>query len=114
MKSIELKIKLKHLAAESRINRREAEKQYALGNYSKGNDITNHRKLAIRPEARATHLAYQYLRGIPYSRIENSPKTKPKWDRVRAMVRKYGDTDDPDLKSWRQGLDQSTEAEVAA
>ncbi len=90
MKSIELKIKLKHLAEESRIIRAEAEKQYAEGNYQKGNDLTNHRKLVVRPEARATLLAYQQLRGIPYEVCEPNPKTEPNWKRVEQMVKKYG------------------------
>lgn len=102
MKSIELKIKLKHLAEEARIIRREADKQYALGNYQKGNDLTNHRKGVVRREARATLLAYQYLRGIPYAACEASPKTEPDWSRVKSMVKKYGQTEiDPTV--WVKG-----------
>ena len=102
MKSIELKIKLKHLAEEARIIRREADAQYRAGNYQKGNELTEHRKRVVRPAARATLLAYQYLRGIPYHRCEQDPKTDPNWAEVKRMARKYGQTEiDPDV--WVKG-----------
>lgn len=99
--SIELKIKLKHLAEEARIIRTEAHKQYAAGNYQKGNDLTDHRKGKLRRAARATHIAYGYLRGVPYSRIEKTSKTEPDWKAVVRMVRDYGeDSADDGLAHW--------------
>ena len=89
MKSIELKVKLKHLAEEARIIRAEAEKQRRLGNYTKCNELTNHRKHVVRPAARATLIAYQTLRGIPYDSYEGSAKTEPNWKEVNRMVKKY-------------------------
>ncbi len=90
MKSIELKVKLKHLAEESRIIREEAAKQYAAGNYQKGNELTDHRKHVVRPAARATLIAYQTLRGIPYESYEGNAKTEPNWKEIERMVKKYG------------------------
>lgn len=89
MKSIELKIKLKHLAEEARIIRREADAQYAAGNYQKGNDLTNHRKGAVRRAARNTLIAYQTIRGIPYESYEGNAKTEPNWKEIERMVKKY-------------------------
>lgn len=89
MKSIELKVKLKHLAEESRIIRREAERQYKSGNYQKGNDLTNHRKGVVRPAARNTLIAYQTIRGIPYESYEGNAKSEPNWKEVDRMVKKY-------------------------
>lgn len=93
MKSPELKIKLKHLAEEARIIRREAEKQYALGNYQKGNDLTDHRKTTVRRAARHTLIAYQTIRGIPYESYEGNAKTEPNWKEIDRMVKKYGQVD---------------------
>ena len=90
MKSIELKVKIKHLAEEARIIRREANAQYAQGNYQKGNNLTDHRKGVVRREARATLIAYQTLRGIPREVYEPDAKTEPDWKAVERMVKKYG------------------------
>lgn len=115
MQSIELKVKLKHLAEESRIIRREAEKQYEARNFQKGNDLTCHRKEVVRPEARATHLAYQFLRGIPYEVVEryNDDANPPNWKRVEAMVKKYGGQDF-DWKEWLYGEESSRREAVGS
>lgn len=90
MKSVELKVKIKHLAEEARIIRKEANAQYAAGNYQKGNDLTNHRKIVVRREARATLIAYQTIRGILYDSYEGNAKSEPDWKAVERMVKKYG------------------------
>lgn len=101
----ELKIKLKSLAAEARIIRQDETKAYKLGDYSTGNSLHNHRTQVVRPEARATLLAYQYLRGVPYAACEQSPKTDPKWHRVNGMVKKYGGNSF-DYEKWEKGKPQ--------
>lgn len=102
MRSIELKIKIKELAYEARTNRKEAAKAYASGNYMLGNNLTNHRKLAIRSEARATQLAYAFLRGRTYESVEPTAKTTPRWSAVKRMVQQYGNTGFCH-KSWLKG-----------
>jgi len=81
-----LKVKVKSLAAEAAIIRmEEARSRGALRS-----SLRFHRQWDVRREQRASQLAYGYLRGIDRARIEPGAKTDPDWDRVRAMVRKYG------------------------
>lgn len=97
-----LKIKIKSLAEEARIIRKEENKQRELRKnpvyprekraetYFWG--LRAHRHNDVGIEQRATLLAYGFLNGKSYAQIEgNSFRTEPAWDRVRAMIRKYGD-----------------------
>lgn len=89
---VKLKIKIKTLAEEARIIRKE-EKRIKDGkeeNKYHINDLHLHRVGVVRRCARETHLAYAYLRGFSYSDIEKSAKRKPNWDAVAKMVAKYG------------------------
>ena len=106
--SVELKIKAKHLALEPQIIRIEEEKLKKRMKNHRSDDkmssielewklhsLTNHRKINVRNEARATQLARGYLAGKPYSRYERNVKDKiiltlyivP---RILAMVTRYG------------------------
>lgn len=96
---IYLKIKIKHLAEEARIIRDE-EKKHA-GDMR--NSLTEHRKQVVRREARATQLAYAFLRGKKYSDLEKNPRTQPSWYRVKRMVEKYGTNVETPLGAWRKG-----------
>lgn len=49
-----------------------------------------HRRTDVRGEARATLLAYAFLRGKTYKSVEPSAKNPPNWVRVRKLVEKYG------------------------
>lgn len=98
-----LRIKAKHLAEEARIIRREAKLVHGLDRYN----LNYHRTWDVRNEARATQLAYQFLRGKRrYSEIEG-PRTDT-WFRklyidvrIKAMVRKYGSESDLErLDNW--------------
>jgi hypothetical protein len=63
--------------------------------------LADHRKKDVRTEARATHLAYGYLKGRTYVRIEHPNSTTPPKDRVERMVKKYGTKELVDgLSSW--------------
>lgn len=99
-----LKIKLKSLAAEARIIRQEEMK----ARFSKRPEVQDlraqmheHRVKDIREEARATLLAYSFIRGKKYRDIEGRSNwgnmevtVRGQWDnrmeRIRAMVAKYG------------------------
>ena len=83
---IYLKVKIKSLAEESRIIRKEtkAAKQNSIKNW-----LYLHRILVVRIEARATYLAYGFLRGREYCQIEQKAYTRPDWKRVRQIVSKY-------------------------
>lgn len=86
-----LRVKIKSLAEEARIIRREEQRSKLWGA-----GLTNHRKFVVRPEARNAQLAYGFLRGRTYEQLENSTKTAPDWDKVRALVAKYGIKQSPD------------------
>lgn len=99
---IELKIKAKSLAVESKIIRKEELKlkqQIAWTAKHQGNtgslpytrnSLYRHRKDVVGVEARATELARAFLRGVPYKSVERDAKTTPALDRVIAMIKKYG------------------------
>jgi hypothetical protein len=83
-----LKIKLKSLAAEARIIRAEERKT----SEELRHELHLHRVRDVRGEARATHIAYGFIRGTPYGRVEaeGSAMNIDMWKRVEAMVWKYG------------------------
>jgi hypothetical protein len=106
--TVELKIKAKHLALEPQIIRFEEKKlKKRIKHHRSGDEessisltwklhsLTNHRKINVRNESRATHLARTYLAGKPYvycerKRNDNSYFTMYIVPRVLAMVTKYG------------------------
>jgi hypothetical protein len=103
-----LKVKIKSLAAESRIIRQEELR-------SKGslrNSLRLHRVNDVRHETRATLIAYNFLRGIAYPRTEpnalplNSFYEKRLWGRVEVMVKKYGTVPLSELEAWRKNGDK--------
>jgi hypothetical protein len=110
--NIELKIKIKSLAAEARIIRDEELKlkrhrkwgsEDLLGKYV---SLHSHRTVAVRKSCRSTHLAYGFLRGRSYKRIEATCYTKPDWAAIEKMILRYGVGDPRDLKQrfeeWKQ------------
>jgi len=105
--SIELKVKLKSLAEEARIIRKEELKLKVERKFYKLNELHIHRVQHIRPIARATHLAYGLIRGLGYHQIERTSKSQPNWGKVRAMVEKYSELDERKanlemLKLWEE------------
>ena len=101
-----LKIKLKALAAEARIIRREELRlncsprigeAFASVNTEVRNAMHDHRVVVVRRVARATHLAYGFLRGRSYLQLEPSTTlaslsfdSVKLWGEVLRMVRQYG------------------------
>lgn len=83
-----LKIKLKSLAAEARIIRKEELKNKGKWSW-KAESFHYHRVSLLRPITRATHIAYGLLRGLEYNQIEPTSKATPHWGKVRSMVKKY-------------------------
>ena len=105
---IELKIKAKHLALEPAIIRKEEQKLKHQIKHHRSDDQTSsitlgwkldslvrHRKMDVRNESRATHLARTYLAGKPYVYAERKRNDDYFFmmyivPRVVAMVTKYG------------------------
>ena len=97
-KKLGLKVKVKHLAEEARIIRKEEQK-----NYGDTRDwLYLHRVNDVRPECRATHIAYAFAKGTPLKKVERFPETIPTgvWARVTAMVSKYSDKSKENYKEW--------------
>lgn len=81
-----LKVKIKTLAAEARIIRREEQR---AGDHVRPR-LAQHRRTVVRQAMRETLLAYAFIRGRSYRSIEANPKTAPDWAAVGKMVDKYG------------------------
>lgn len=83
-----LKVKIKSLAEEARIIRRE--EKDARNSYFRSM-LHSHRVENVRDEARAAQIAYGYLRGRRYREIEPNAKKDVPWVRVKKLVEKYGE-----------------------
>lgn len=108
-----LRVKLKSLAAESKIIRQETERLQGCKNRevkytdhrgiervrrvayggrwgSLQQELLIHRRSIVRSEARCTLLAYGFIRGRTLEQMEGKSTCPPNWDKVRAMLKKYG------------------------
>lgn len=82
-----LKVKIKSLAEEAKIIRKETKKARSP---SIKNGLYLHRIGVVRHEARHTLLAYGFLRGKTYEQLEPGCTKWVDWPKVRKMVEKYG------------------------
>lgn len=99
---LKLKIKVKSLAEEARIIRKEEQRlKKQAGRFTSEkpeffhyHTIRSHRHWDVRNEARATQLAIAFIKGYPYSRVERKVKDKGHQEyigrRVAFIVCKYG------------------------
>ena len=92
-----LKIKIKTLAAESKIIRHEERKalsnprQFKDGGYNPlFEGLRDHRLSVVRTYARSNHLAYGFLLGHKYEDIERSCKEEPNFCEVRKIALAFG------------------------
>lgn len=115
-----LRVKLKSLAEEARIIRIEERRANEAGKYQLQSDLREHRVIIVRWNARATLLAYQFLRGVPYQVVECTDFWDH-WERdpglfknVLKMAQRYGDwklnIKEEDLKSWFAGKEVKKQA----
>lgn len=81
-----LRVKLKSLAEESRIIRKEERRTDGMLR----EELHKHRVREVRKAARHTHLAYGLIRGKTPEQIEPNAVIPPDWKAVNAMIRKYG------------------------
>ena len=82
-----LKIKVKSLAAEAKIIRKEERK--SSGDVR--NEMWEHRTRYLRRIARNTHLAYGIIRGLSVKDMEPNPSSDPDWKAIDRMIKEYGD-----------------------
>jgi hypothetical protein len=84
-----LRIKVKNLAYEAQIIRKEEVKWKGAEKVF----FKHHRKTTVRHEARATHLAVAFMVGVPYEVLEQTCRNlytrKLLIPHIEAMVRKY-------------------------
>jgi hypothetical protein len=80
--------------------------------------LNSHRKCEVREAARAAQLAYAFLRGIPYSKIENKRKPEKEYrfkyyilPEVKRLVFKFGNLYKfpPGFKSPSESYDEEVE-----
>ena len=104
----QLKVKCKSLAEESRIIRKEEERALRRAHFQRrqGNEpyfsgtegfrtyysLYIHRKIDVGQEYRSAHLAYGFLRGTAYNKIEEKTKetNRPNFSRVWSIAKKFG------------------------
>lgn len=90
MSIVFLKVKVKSLADEAAVIRFEEKKYLDRRPGTIWWQLNYHRIVEVRKEARAAHLAYNFLRGTPYRDVEASYHDEPNWERVVQLVKKYG------------------------
>ncbi len=81
-----LRVKLKSLAEEARIIRREEQRTHGRLR----DELHLHRVGVVREAARATHIAYGLIKGRTYEQIERTAIYGPDWAAVEKMLAKYG------------------------
>lgn len=86
--SIELKIKVKSLAQEARIIRKEEGKLHGMRKWG----LQHHRTTVVRDAARRTLVAYQYVRGRDWESCSSRDvhTRKRDWPAIEKMIKKYG------------------------
>lgn len=114
-----LRVKIKSLAAESRIIRREAHRYRGEDNEFVRGQLHSHRVCVVRFESRATQWAYAYLRGVPYKVIE--PDAKLQKDELRLLIGRAAKiawkfdgwpskASEEDIRNWLDGKKTKQEA----
>lgn len=93
-----LKVKVKSLAEEARIIRKEERR--TVGPLR--DELSWHRRTAVRSAARQSHMAYGIIKGRPIGRVERegSARNEAFWKAVKVMVQKYGPVDKKQNESF--------------
>jgi len=99
-KHIQLKVKVKYLAAEARIIRKEERKAADQGRSRLNSSLSDHRRGVVRNEARHSLLAYGFMRGKPYEKLETNPHTQPNWEKVINMAKRFGPIHDIGFETY--------------
>lgn len=92
-----LKVKIKNLAEEARIIRKEEAQTSGMERWG----LQHHRKTVVRRAARHNLLAYAFLCGRPYSCVESAQTQRmPDWKRIHKIAIDFrGDPESFD--TWR-------------
>lgn len=93
---IHLRIKIKSLAAEAEIIRREAKKTKGMTKWG----LNHHRTSVVRHHSRHNLLAYGFLRGVPYCVMERNCDEAPDFKMVAEIARRFGPVVEGELIMW--------------
>lgn len=83
----QLKIKIKSLAEEAKMIKKEEKKKHPSFMLS---ELNQHRIFVVKKAIRESLIAYGFIRNREYSAIESNPQTPPDWKEVERLVSKYG------------------------
>ena len=61
--------------------------------------LQSHRKNEVRSHARSSYLAYGFLRGVDYARIETNARFAPDWMEVKRLIEKFSEEGS---QAWEQ------------
>lgn len=89
-----LRVKVKSLAEEARIIRREEQKSHGWIR----DQLHLHRINEVRRAARDAHIAYGLIKGRIIEEMEPNRKSEPNWEAIKKMVKKYGPANAASLK----------------
>jgi hypothetical protein len=64
-----------------------------------GRGLHHRRTVVVRKEARAAHLAYMFLKGVPYASVESKCNEQPDWGRVVDIAEKFCD-----VSRWEEDI----------
>lgn len=67
--------------------------QYSDDHLAKYQSLRAHRILDVRKEARASQLAYGFLRGRDYKQMEQKCYTEPNWSKVQDIAERFSGED---------------------
>lgn len=106
----QLKVKVLSLAIEARIIRIEEDRAldrltgkepgHRKIDYDLYRDLRVHRRGVVRTAARHALLAYAFLRGIDYSKIETRTDHEPNWAEVKKLVDRFGAVWEAGKETW--------------
>ncbi len=99
-KRVFLKVKIKSLAEEARIIRKEERKRHGTDNRLEREALYTHRVNVVRSEQRHSLLAYGFLRGRRVDQIEGKTLTRVDWKKVRSMVERFGPVQVTGFDKW--------------
>ncbi len=102
-KKFALKVKIKSLAAETRIIKSEMRARKDVGTKI---SLRSHHVNVVRPEARHSQLAYAFLKNKEYYEVERSCVTPPDFAKIWTLVERFGETWD----YWTVGSWESLKA----
>ena len=107
-----LRVKLKSLAAEAKIIRTEELRAKDAKEFFMLHSLREHRIHKVRTTSRATLLAYQFLRGVPYAVCEQLESKYLPLSPILLMIQKYGESGYTmqSLKDWIKGKSALEEA----